>query len=147
LLVALALLALAAALLAGSAMAGRAMMRSTQSHGASITAESEARTALAEFVSAWSTAYDSLQIGRSFEAEIGPRRVGAAGLVALTRFRVLRVSSARYVVGLETSVGPLGLTTARRRLSLLIARQAESDSATIAGAPVPIGQWSLADLF
>jgi hypothetical protein len=147
LLVALALLALAGALLAGAAQAGRVMARSTQSHGATITVESEARAALAEFVGGWSPGYDSLRIGESSEAIIGPRRIGAAALVAVTRVRLLRISDTRYVVGLETSLGPDGLTSARRRLSLIIERRPATDTLAIRLPPTPIAQWSLADLF
>jgi hypothetical protein len=147
LLVALALLALGAALLAGSAQAGRAMARSAQSYAASITVESESRIALAEFVRDWSVAYDSLGIGRSTARVIGPRNVGAARLEAVTRFRLMRLSSARYVVGLESSVGPPGVSAARRRLTLIIERLTVSDSSILRQPPVPIGHWALTDLF
>jgi hypothetical protein len=147
LLVALALLALAAALLAASAQAGRAIARSAQLYGASISVEAESRSALAEFVSAWSTAYDSLKIGASAEAVTGPRRVGAGGLVAVTRFRLMRVSGERFVVGLESSVGPPGLSMARRRLSLIIERRPMTDTSVMRRPPGPIARWSLSDLF
>ena len=144
--IALALVALAGALLAGSAQAGRALARSAEAHDASIVAEGEARRSLADFVTGWSAARDSLEVGGSSETSVGPRRVGGAGLVALTRFRVLRLSSARFIVGLETSVGPPGLITARRRLSLILQRRISPDS--LAGSvPTPIRQWGLADLF
>lgn len=147
LVVALALLALAGALLAGSAQAGRAVARATRSHGAAVTVESESRAALADFIAAWSATYDSLAIGGSSETVIGPRRVGAAGLVAMTRVRLMRLSAARYVVGVESSVGSQGRSVARRRLSLVIERRLVSDTSATRRPPTPIAQWSLGDLF
>jgi hypothetical protein len=147
LLVALALLALAAALLAGSAQAGRAIARSADSYGASITAEFESRAALADFLSAWSSSYDSLKVGASLEAEIAPRRVGSAGLVASARVRLMRLSASRYVVGLESVVGAPGLSMSRRRLTLIVERPLPSDSLAERKPPAPITRWSLTDLF
>ena len=147
LLVALALLALAAALLAGSAQAGRAMARSAQSFRASIAVEAEARAAVAEFVGAWASANDSLRIGGSAESALAPKRLGTAGLVAVSRFRLLRVSASRYIVGVETSVGPPGQSSARRRLSLILERGPVSDTSVVKPPPIPIGHWSLSDLF
>ena len=147
LLVALALLALAGALLAGSAQAGRAMARSAQSYDASITAESESRATLAEFVGAWSSSYDSLAVGASIQTETAPSRVGATGLVASGRVRLMRLSTTRYVVGLELSVGALGRSMSRRRLSLIVERPRGSDPSTTSQPPVPITNWSLAELF
>jgi hypothetical protein len=147
LLVALALLALAAALLAGSAQAGRAMARSAQSYGARLTVETESRVALAEFLANWSSAYDSLKIGESVQANIGPRRAGAAGLVASARVRLMRLSAARYVVGMESSVGSTERSMARRRFSLVIERPPGADTSGKSRAPLPIAHWSLGDLF
>lgn len=147
LLVALALLALAAALLAGSAQAGRAMARSAQSHGASITAESESRAALAAFVGAWTAAYDSLKVGGAIQTQIATKHVGTAGLVASVRVRLMRLSEARYVVGLESAVGTPGGTIARRRLSLVVERPSGSDTLATRSPPAPIAHWSLGDLF
>jgi hypothetical protein len=147
LLVALALLALAAALLGGSAQASRAMSRSAQSYGAAISAESESRASLAELVAGWSGAYDSLRVGGSIGVTIAPRRLGAGGMVATTRCRVMRISASQFVVGLETSVGPEGSITARRRLSLILSRRATLDSSTTSSLPYSITQWGLSDLF
>ena len=144
---ALALLALAAALLAGSAQAARATARSAQSYGASLAAESESRAALAEFVGGWSTAYDSLRIGGSSEAVIGPRYVGGVGLVAVTRFRLTRLSAPRYVVALQSSVGPEGREAARRRLALILDQIPASDTVPTHQKRAPIARWSLSDLF
>lgn len=147
LLVALALLALAGALLAASAQSGRAMARSALSHGAAIESDGECRKALAEFVATWPSSYDSLAVGAVRETTIGPRAVGASGLVGRTSVRLVRLSGGRYVIGAETSVGPPGLVTARRRLSLIIAESASSDTSTSGFPPAPIAQWSIADLF
>ena len=147
LLVALALLALAGALLAGSAQAGLALAWSAQSYGASITAESESRATLAEFVGAWSSSYDSLAVGASIQKEIAPSRVGTTGLVALARVRLMRLSATRYIVALESSVGEPGRAMSRRRLSLVLDRPRGSDSLTTRPPPAPIRNWSLAELF
>ncbi len=147
LLVALALLALAAALLAGSAQAGRLAIRSAQLHDASITSDAESRTVLAEFVSDWSSRYDSLAVGRSTALTVGPRRIGAGGLVATSRVRLLRLAGLRFVVCVESSVGPEGAVRARRRLSLIIERGPVSDTSAAALPPAPIRRWSTADLF
>lgn len=147
LLVALALLALGAALLAGSAQSGRSASRSAQSQAASVTAEAEARTALAEFVADWRSSNDSIALGQSREATIGPRKVGAGGLVASTRLRLVRVSRSRYVVGLEVTVGPAGIVAARRRLWLIMERELPADTSSVSVTPLPIARWSVADLF
>ena len=147
LVIALALLALAAALLAGSAQLGRASMRSAQSQSASITADAEARRALAEFVAGWSPAYDSIAVGAWQQARIEPRAVGASGLEGFTRLRILRISNRRFVVGVETTIGSSRFTSARRRLSLIIDRRPASDTSAAMLPPAPIRQWSLADLF
>ena len=147
LLIALALLALAGALLAASAQSGRALARSALSHGAAIESDGECRKALAEFVSAWPSSYDSLAVGAVRETTIGPRAVGAAGMVGRTRVRLIRLSGGRYVIAAETSVGPQGVVAARRRLSLIIAEGAPSDTSTTGFPPAPIAQWSFADLF
>ena len=148
LLVALALLALGAALLAGSAQAGRSASRSAQSHVAAITADAEARTALADFVGGWSGSSDSIEVGTGREASVAPHRVGLAGLMASARIRVLRVSSSHFVIGVEVTVGPAGVVAARRRMCLIIERQSPADStATEPQAPQRIARWSAADLF
>ena len=147
LLVALALLALAAALLAGSAQAGRGLTRAAQSYRSSLTAEAEARVALAEFAASWSSAHDSLNIGGSAETTWGPRGVGSAGLVAVHRFRVIRISAVRYILGVESSVGPPGQSAARRRLSLIIDWRPVSDTLATRRILAPIPRWSLSDLY
>lgn len=147
LLVALALLALAAALLAGAAQAGRLAFRSAQSHDASITSDAESRAVLAELMIGWARSYDSLLVGRSREITIGPRRVGAGGLVATSRVRLMRLSGTRFVVGVECTVGPEGAISARRRLSLIIERRSAADTSAGQVPPVPIGQWCIGDLF
>ena len=147
LIVALALLALAGALLAASAQTGRAMARSALSHGAAIESDGECRKAMAEFVAAWSSGYDSLAVGATRELTIGPRAVGVGRQVGRTRVRLLRLSGGRYLIGAETTLGPPGVVTARRRLSLIIVEGASSDTSTTRAPPAPIAQWSMADLF
>jgi len=147
LLVALALLALAAALLAGSAQAGKSAARSAQSHASAITADAEARTALADFVAGWSWSDDSIEVGQGRETMVSPHRVGVAGLMASTRLRLVRVSSSRFVIGLEVTVGPAGVVGARRRMCLIMQRRLPTDTTADPQAPQPIVQWSIADLF
>ena len=147
LLVALALLALAAALLAGSAQSGRLAIRSAQSHDVSITADAESRAVLAELMRGWSSSYDSLLVGQSRELTVGPRRVGAGGLVATSRVRLLRLSGTRFVVGVECTVGPEGAISARRRLSLILERRSPRDTSAAPLPPAPIRQWCIGDLF
>ena len=144
---ALALLALAAALLAGSAQAGRGLARAAQSSRSSLTAETEAPMALAEFVASWSPGYDSLSIGGSAETTLGPRRAGSTGLVAVHRFRLIRISAVRFILGVESAVGPPGQRAARRRLSLIIDKRPVSDTSAGRREFAPISQWSLSGLF
>ncbi len=147
LLIALGMLALAAALLAGSAQAGRAAGRAAQSQAASVTADAEARRALANFLGEWSASADSIPVGQGRDAVVAPRPVGATGLIASSRLRLLRVSERRYVIGLEVTVGPMGVVAARRRLSLILERGSGSDTSSARSALRPIGRWSLSDTF
>ena len=147
LLIALALLALSAALLAGAAQWGRLALRSAQSHNASVTSDAESRAVLAELMSAWSSSDDSLPVGRSRELTVGPRRVGAGGLVATSRVRLMRLSATRFVVGVECTVGPEGAISARRRLSLILDRRVPADTSAAPLPPAPIRQWCIGDLF
>jgi hypothetical protein len=147
LLVALGLLALGAALLAGSAQSGRAAWRAAHSQVASVTADAEARAALGRIVRGWGGDYDSIAVGQSREVSVGARVVGAGGLVASTRLRVLRVSTTRYVVGIEVTVGPAGVVVARRRICVIMQREPPADTSSVSPAPRPIARWGVADLF
>ena len=98
LLVSLALLALGAALLAGSFAAGRAAQRSVQSREAVLLAGTEVRASIAEFVSQWSGAEDSLAVGAERSLVLGPRPRGSGGVTMRTQLRLRRLSPKRYVV-------------------------------------------------
>ena len=147
LLVALALLALASAMLAGSAQAGRFASRSAQSHSAGITADAATRAAMAEFMVQWSASDDVLPIGQGRVTIVGPRRVGAGGMVSVTQLRLLRLSSARFMLAAESAVGPEGAIASRRRLCLIIERVPSADTTGVPAPPVPIGRWSISDLY
>lgn len=144
---ALALLALGGALLAGSAHAGRSAWRSMLSNASAVTSDGEGHTVLFEIVTGWSASNDSLSVGQSRSMTVGPRRLGAAGLIALTRARVLRISPSRFIVALDVAVGPTGVAPARRRMCLIVERETATDTSAVATRPRPIAQWSTADLF
>ena len=147
LLIALALLALGAALLAGSAEAGRSAARSVQSHEAALLADGEARVAIAEFLTDWNQASDTLSVGTGFVATIGPRRRGSSGARVVTRLRLHRLTPARFVIAVDCQVGPDNAVLARRRLQLLLERPSRADSGAAVLPPAPIERWSLADLY
>jgi hypothetical protein len=147
LLIALALLALGAALLAGSAEAGRSAARSVQSYEAALLAEAESRVAVAEFMAGWSPAADSLPVGAGFGSTIGPRHPTGSAMTVVSRLRLQRVSSARFVLAVDCQVGPDNAVQARRRLQLLLERPSRSDSTAPILPPVPLKRWSFADLF
>lgn len=122
-------------------------MRSTQSNASAISSEGEAKVALSDFLASWSTADDSLAIGQARESSIGPRQISAAGLIAITRLRLLRISSTRYVLAVDLSIGSEGTIDARRRLLLIMQRRSPADTTAGSAPPIPVARWSVADLF
>ena len=146
-LVALALLALGAALLAGSAEAARSAARSVQSYEATIVADAESHRAVAEFVAGWGPAHDALGVGADLAGTTGPKSRGSGAWPVVTRVRLIRLASARYVLAVDCQVGPGSVGYARRRLQVTLERPAQQDSTAPPLPPVPIGRWSVADLF
>ena len=142
---ALGLVVLAAALLASAAEVAAGTARRNRADVAALFAESAARRALATALDGWSTAYDSLAIGRGTnvalripggEAEVVPYRVIV---------RVRRLDSALYAVTVDATAGVAPLV-ARRRVRLVVTTRAAAGRAS--GPDVrPIPQWSLADLY
>ena len=147
LLVALALLMLGAALLAGSIEAGRSATRSAQSHEAAVIADAESRVSVAEYVTQWSAANDSLPVGGARLVTIGPRRRGTNAVMVVTRVRVQRISRARFVVAADCQVGPDDAVQARRRLQIVLERPTRADSITPLLPPEPIRRWGMTDIY
>ena len=147
LLVALALLALGAALLAGSFAAGISAQRSVQSREAALLAATEVRASVAEFMSHWGAADDSLAVGAERAVVLGPRARGSGAVSMITRLRLRRLSSTRYVVVADCQAGPDDAVLARRRLRVILERVRTADAAAAGLAPAPIDRWTLADLY
>ena len=144
---ALALLALGAALLAGSFAAATAAHRSVQSHEAALLASTEVRASIAEFVSHWSGAEDSLAVGAERSLVLGPRARGSGAITMRTQLLLRRLSPTRYVVVADCQAGPDDAVLARRRARAILDRVRFGDSLATMAAPAPIGQWTLADLY
>ena len=145
--IALALLMLGAALLAGSAEAGRSAMRSAQTHEAALIADAESRVTVAEYLTQWSAADDSLPVGGTRVVAIGPRRRGSNAVSVFTRLRVQRLSAARFVLAADCQVGPDDAVQARRRLQILLERPPRPDSAAPRLPMAPISRWGVTDIF
>ena len=146
-LAALGLLALGAALLAGSFMAGIAAQRSVKSREAALLAGTEVRVAIAEFVSRWSAADDSMGVGVERSIVVGPRPRGSAALAMTTQLHVRRLSPTRFVVAADCQAGLNDAVLARRRVRVILDRPRWPDSLATVAAPVPIARWTLADLY
>ncbi len=144
---ALALLALAAALLAGSFAAATAAQRSEQSHEAALLADADVRAAIAEFVSHWGAADDSLAIGAERSVTLGPRTRGGGAVPILTQLRLRRLSSTRFILAADCQAGPSDVILARRRMRVILNRVKAVDSLAPLSAPVPLGRWTLSDLY
>jgi hypothetical protein len=147
LLAALGLLAMGAALLAGSFMAGTAAQRSVESREAALLAGTEVRVAVAEFVSRWSAADDSLGAGAERVIVLGPRVRGSGAVTMTTQLRLRRLSPTRYVVVADCQAGLDDAVLARRRVRVILDRARVADSVAAMTAPVPIARWTLADLY
>lgn len=144
---ALALLALGAALLVGSAAASTGASRSVKSHQAAVIADAESRVALASIAAGWGGAADSLPIGG--EELRGPRTmpVRTNGTIAVVQARIRRVAATTYVITVDCRVGADSAVLARRRMQLVVFRSIATDTSGFPVPPVPIGRWSLAELF
>ncbi|MDB4888883.1 MAG: hypothetical protein JWL61_738 [Gemmatimonadetes bacterium] len=147
LLIALALLALGAALLAGTSSAARAAARAESSREAQVLAAAEVRVALAEFLTGWGGVHDALAVGSEMADTVGPRRRGFGGALVQTRMRLLRLTSARFVLAADCQVGPDDAVQARRRAYLLLERALQIDSTAPILPPAPITRWGLAGLY
>lgn len=147
LLVALALLAMGAALLAGSFAAGTAAQRSVQSREAALLAGTEARAAIAEFVSGWGGAEDSLAVGAERFLVLGPRPRDSGAVSMITQLHLRRLSATRYVLVADCQAGLDDAVLARRRVRAILDRGQAVDSMAPAPAPAPTRRWSLADLY
>lgn len=147
LLVSLALLALGAALLAGSFAAGRTAQRSVQSREAALLAGTEVRASIAEFVSQWSGAEDSLAVGAERSLVLGPRARGSGGVTMRTQLRLRRLSPRRYVVVADCQAGPDDAVLARRRVRAILDLVRPVDSLATVAAAAPIRRWTMADLY
>lgn len=145
--IAIALLALGAALLAGSSQAATASARAEASHEASLLAEAESRVALAEVMAGWGGAEDALSIGNTLARLVGPRQRGLGNAVVQSKVRLQRLTQLLYVMAVDCQVGPDDAVSARRRVLLLLRRPLQMDSTAPILPPVPLGRWSLADLF
>lgn len=140
LLVALTLLTLGAALLVGTSAASRAAARAQISSEGAMRANAEARRALADVVSGWSGAYDSLSQGATTQS------ITAHDGWSI-RIRVCRVADRRFVVVVDCQVGPEDAVIARRRLQLVLERQIPTDTTAAPTPPRPIGRWALSDIY
>ena len=147
LVLALGLLALGAALLAGSLAAGRAAQRAVQSYEAALLAGSEVRASIAEQMSRWSAAEDSLAIGAERISVLGPRARGSGAVAMTTQVRLRRLSATRYVMVADCQAGADAAVLARRRVRVLLERPKAMDSSATALPPGPISRWTLADLY
>lgn len=144
---ALALLALATALLAGSFSAATAAQRSAQSHEAVLLAGTEVRASIAEFVSHWGSGEDSLAIGAERFSVLGPRARESSAVPMVTQLRLRRLSLTRFIVVADCQAGPDDAVLARRRMRAILTRVKSADTLAPVVAPVPIGRWTLADLY
>ena len=147
LLAALGLLALGAALLAGSFVAGTAAQRSVKSREAALLAGTEVRVAIAEFLSRWSAADDSLGVGVERSIVVGPRVRGSAAMTMTTQLHVRRLSPTRFVVAADCQAGLDDAVLARRRVRVILDRPRSADNVATVAAPAPIPRWTLADLY
>ena len=147
LVIALALLAICAALIAGSAATSRAANRSTLSHSATALAVSESQTAMADFMSAWGSAQETLAVGAELLGNTGPTSGGIGALSVTARTRLDRLTTTRYVLAIDCQVGTPGVVLASRRLYRILERPVPADTTAPPAPPRPIGQWSLADLY
>ncbi len=144
---ALALLALGGALLVATSSIARATTRSTRSLGAALDAESQMRLALANAAASWSGALDSLAIGAGLSLSLAPRPGGITRLPVDTRLRVDRLTSDIYSVGVESQVTAANTILARRRARQILRRESGVDTSAVRTPPVPIGRWSIADVY
>ncbi|MEP6729324.1 MAG: hypothetical protein ABJE10_01735 [bacterium] len=147
LLIALALLALSAALLVGTSAAARTAARAETSHEAAMLAVAESRVVLAEFMTGWGGGQDALAIGGDQLTTVGPRQRGLGDAMVLTKMRLHRLTQYRFVLAADCQVGPDDAVLARRRMYLLLERALPIDSTMPSSPPVPIGRWSLADVY
>jgi hypothetical protein len=145
LVIALALTSLGAALLVGSAAAGRAATRSAQAHEAAAIADAEVRVTLAQYMARWSGADDSVSVGSERQSVLPLRWSGSLPVVG--RARLVRLSTSRFILGVESQVGPVSSPIAIRRLSLLLERPLAVDSTMGASPPLPVRRWGVADLY
>lgn len=144
---ALALLALGGALLVATSSIARATTRSTRSLGAALDAESETRVALASAAVNWSGTMDSLAVGASISLTRAPRPGGVTRLPVYTRLQVDRLTLDIYSIGVESQVTAANTIIARRRARQIVRRVSGVDTSAVRAAPLPIGRWSIADVY
>lgn len=141
---ALALLTFAAALLAGSFASSASLVHAERSARAAAYAETMARRAAAEGLTAWVDDGDSLAVHASSDRE--PSVSSSFGRT-VARVRIHRISASLYTITVDVRVGAGAIPIAHRRARLVVERSPPSDSAGAPGPLRPIARWSFAGIY
>jgi hypothetical protein len=144
---ALALVILGGVLLAGTSAASRAAVRSVETHEAAAVADTHWRLDAAQFLAAWSSAADSLPIGGEIRRLVGPTQVGLGGMTTTTAFRLVRLNAGRFLLSINTQVGPSNAVRARRRAAMILEARPVTDSTALLHAPVLPTTWAQYSLY
>jgi hypothetical protein len=140
LLMAITILALAAALLAGSSATSRALMRKEISAERAASTAAALQVAVASIASQWTPGNDSLPPGTIAlrDTTIGDIQVHLR-LQALSKGRFLMVASA--------TARSDSIIMAQRKITILLERPLQVDSAASSPSPRPIAHWALNDIY
>ena len=143
---ALVLVLLAGGLLALAAVSARRGARAVILERAALLAETGVRRALAEALRTWGPDDDALAIGAVRERSMPSEESGMASYPVRRRVSVRRITGTLFAIAADVRIGP-DPCLARRRASLVVERPTPADSGSPSTRPVPLGRWSIADLY